>query len=329
MKRKSRDISIFSMSALDLFASALGAFILIAVVMFPYFPNMGMADPVGLDDALERLREVASGSEELRQIHDELNVAIAGLREELSSCRHRTEQVQDELQETRDRVHALERALEDQDVLRHELAACRQESMSQQAQIMTQQEQISSQQEQIGQQQEQVARQQEQIARQQEQVVQQQEQVAQQQEQIAQQQAQIGEQESRIADLERRKFLLVTVSWDGDQGDDVDLHVIDPNGNEYYFGNRTYPDSEARFEEDSLNGPGNEVWLQPQAIPGEYRIYYNPFSLDSSRVDVRGRVVHPLVRHEFRERQLRPDGARELVARVVVDDEGNIAVDEL
>ena len=39
MKRRNREISIFSMSALDLFASALGAFILIAIVMFPYFPN--------------------------------------------------------------------------------------------------------------------------------------------------------------------------------------------------------------------------------------------------------------------------------------------------
>ena len=41
MKRRSREISIFSMSALDLFASALGAFILIAIVIFPYFPNTG------------------------------------------------------------------------------------------------------------------------------------------------------------------------------------------------------------------------------------------------------------------------------------------------
>ena len=39
MKRRNREISIFSMSALDLFASALGAFILIAIVIFPYFPN--------------------------------------------------------------------------------------------------------------------------------------------------------------------------------------------------------------------------------------------------------------------------------------------------
>ena len=41
MRTRSREINIFSMSALDLFASALGAFILIAVVLFPYFPNTG------------------------------------------------------------------------------------------------------------------------------------------------------------------------------------------------------------------------------------------------------------------------------------------------
>ena len=45
MKRRSREISIFSMSALDLFASALGAFILIAIVVFPYFPNTTVACP--------------------------------------------------------------------------------------------------------------------------------------------------------------------------------------------------------------------------------------------------------------------------------------------
>ena len=307
MKRKNREISIFSMSALDLFASALGAFILIAVVIFPYFPNTGMARQVELDDALERLREEAAGNEELLQIHDELNAVITGFREELTTCQHRADQLESNLQETRDRVHALERALEDHDALRDELAACRAETTSQHEQIATQQETVASQQEQIASQQAQIA---------------------QQQAQVAQQQQQIGEQESRIGDLERRKFILVTISWDGIRGDDVDLHVIDPNGNEYYFGNRTYPASDARFEEDSLNGPGNEVWLQPQAIPGEYRIYYNPYSLQSSGVDIRGRVVHPLGRHEFRERRLTPDGQRQLVARVVVDDQANITVNE-
>lgn len=38
-RNKSREINIFSMSALDLFASALGAFILIAIVALPYYLN--------------------------------------------------------------------------------------------------------------------------------------------------------------------------------------------------------------------------------------------------------------------------------------------------
>ena len=37
MKPRSREINVFSMSALDLFASALGAFILISIVLMPYF----------------------------------------------------------------------------------------------------------------------------------------------------------------------------------------------------------------------------------------------------------------------------------------------------
>ena len=37
MRRRNREINIFSMSALDLFASALGAFILIAVIALPYY----------------------------------------------------------------------------------------------------------------------------------------------------------------------------------------------------------------------------------------------------------------------------------------------------
>ena len=56
MKRKSRELSIFSMSALDLFASALGAFILISVVMFPYFPNTGTAE------FLERVATAGGGA---------------------------------------------------------------------------------------------------------------------------------------------------------------------------------------------------------------------------------------------------------------------------
>ncbi len=40
MRRRSRTIEIFSLSAIDLFASALGAFIIVTAILIPYYPNM-------------------------------------------------------------------------------------------------------------------------------------------------------------------------------------------------------------------------------------------------------------------------------------------------
>ena len=293
MKRKNREINIFSMSALDLFASALGAFILLTVVIFPYFPNTGMAEQAALDEAFERLQAAAGENEELQQIHADLDAAVGALRQELEHCLVEQDRCQTDLEEALTRVHQCERQLGDRDALVAELEACRAEADSQQAQIDAQQAQIGGQ-----------------------------------QAQIDGLQAQIESQQVRIDNLERRKFILVTISWDGGRGDDVDLHVIDPHGNEYYYGARSHLESDARFEEDSLHGPGNEVWLQPEAIPGRYEIHYNPFGLASSSVDVRGRIVHPLARHEFRIRQLRDGEERQLVATIVVDEQGNLTVNE-
>jgi len=44
MKYMKRDIEIFNMSALDLFASAMGAFMIVAVLLFPYFMNLSEAE---------------------------------------------------------------------------------------------------------------------------------------------------------------------------------------------------------------------------------------------------------------------------------------------
>lgn len=52
MRARRRDISVFSISALDLFAAALAAFILIVLVLFPYY-NMG-----GTDVSMEELEDL-------------------------------------------------------------------------------------------------------------------------------------------------------------------------------------------------------------------------------------------------------------------------------
>ena len=53
MKRIRRESSIFSVSAIDLFASALGAFIVVALVLLPYFPNTGEAKASEVNQARE------------------------------------------------------------------------------------------------------------------------------------------------------------------------------------------------------------------------------------------------------------------------------------
>ena len=76
MKKRSRELSIFSMSALDLFASALGAFILITIVLLPFFPNLNMS---GQEKAeLEQAQaELAQAKAELAQAEAELEQAKA------------------------------------------------------------------------------------------------------------------------------------------------------------------------------------------------------------------------------------------------------------
>ena len=71
MKKRSRELSIFSMSALDLFASALGAFILITIVLLPFFPNLNMSGQAEAE--LEQTQaELAQAKAELAQAEAEL-----------------------------------------------------------------------------------------------------------------------------------------------------------------------------------------------------------------------------------------------------------------
>ena len=98
MRLRSKEISVFNMSALDLFASALGAFILITLVLFPYFPNTG--------DSQERVDEVKA---QLAEANTELEEASA----ELEQTGAELEQTSAELEEVRAQLNpALEQELQ-------------------------------------------------------------------------------------------------------------------------------------------------------------------------------------------------------------------------
>jgi hypothetical protein len=225
------------MSALDLFASALGAFILITIVLFPFFPNTG--------DSPERIADVRA----------EVEAEIA----------------------------ALEQALE----------AANLDDQSSQAQLVAALTQVESTQQELG--------------------------------------ACSTTLESIEQDFDScrialaQTFVLVVVSWGS--RDDVDLHIIDPRGNEYYYADETFPGSDAALEEDNTRGPGNEIWLSPLAMPGDYEIYLNMFAKrDDSPVSVRGSILHQNGRTALPETTLSSEGQKPLVVSFTVDDEGEVTI---
>ena len=64
MKTRSREVNVFSMSALDLFASALGAFILISIVLMPYFLHLDPDEVAQLRRDLERTQDALEDTQQ-------------------------------------------------------------------------------------------------------------------------------------------------------------------------------------------------------------------------------------------------------------------------
>ena len=118
------------------------------------------------------------------------------------------------------------------------------------------------------------------------------------------------------------------MSWN--TGDDVDLHIIDPAGREYYYAARSFAGSAANFEEDNISGPGNEIWVHPAATPGDYRILYNRFALplrnSEPRITVRGSMLTPEGRTPFPDRFLSREGDKIDIVTVRVDDDGYASI---
>lgn len=79
MRGRSREISVFSVSALDLFAAALGAFILIVLVLFPYY-RMGGFDEVDPDVTAEAMAELEELLKRRTEAADTLNTQTAQIR---------------------------------------------------------------------------------------------------------------------------------------------------------------------------------------------------------------------------------------------------------
>ena len=254
MRSRSREINVFSMSALDLFASALGAFILISIVLMPYFLRLS--------------------DEEIRQIQQALNQAQAALTETrqqlaqaqsaLAQCEQREAVCSGQLDGLRQEVARLQAELEQAEQTQPALERCREELNACEERLQT-------------------------------------------------------------------TFLTLVIQW-RTQSHDVDLHVIDAAGREFFFSQKTIPGRPGELQWDTTDGPGVEIWEVPEAPSGEYRILYNLYAPNgnTSPALVKGGISFRDGHHRFSERDLTLVGRANamLVAVVTVNDDGSVDVDE-
>ena len=82
MKIPERDTAVFSTSAIDLFASALGAFILLVMLLFPYYQNAGRDEAYSRSEAIMNLRRMALGEVDRSQLSaDQMQAELTRLSE--------------------------------------------------------------------------------------------------------------------------------------------------------------------------------------------------------------------------------------------------------
>jgi hypothetical protein len=105
MRSPNREVSVFSTAALDLFASALGAFILLAILLFPYYRKAGPESaPSQVSEQIQKRREA------LRSVADMLADTIT-TEARITELEARADQLRRRMVTQREELYNLEKKL--------------------------------------------------------------------------------------------------------------------------------------------------------------------------------------------------------------------------
>jgi hypothetical protein len=88
--------------------------------------------------------------------------------------------------------------------------------------------------------------------------------------------------------------LVVLISWNTDNSD-VDLHVVEPGGEECYYGHRETR-SGGKLTKDVTQGYGPEMYVLPAAPRGKYQIRARYFAQERNRLSARTKVYATVIR---------------------------------
>jgi uncharacterized protein YfaP (DUF2135 family) len=148
--------------------------------------------------------------------------------------------------------------------------------------------------------------------------------------QLAQTQQQLQKCHDRLS----YTFLSVVLKWET-QNQDVDLHVIDTEGHEFYYqqhnrGRAEFPAVDAELSVDTIKGPGVEIWENSRAKPGIYKIYANLYSRhhNSENPVVKSNLYYRDGAKKLPDLTLTQEGPnqKKLIAVVEVNSEGEVVI---
>ncbi len=89
--------------------------------------------------------------------------------------------------------------------------------------------------------------------------------------------------------------LMVLITWNTDNTD-VDLHILEPNGEECYYGHNTTSNG-GKLTRDVTQGYGPELYVMGKAKKGKYNILAHYYASDSNRESTRTQVSATVVRN--------------------------------
>jgi flagellar motor protein MotB len=265
------------MSALDLFASALGAFILITIVLLPYYLKV---DRSVLDDLKKTEALLAQCEVQKNGLSDQ----ISSLQTNIQVCRDQNQQLQEQTQ-----------------TLQSSVTGCQEEHTNLQTQLTQTQSNLQQTQQNLNQ-------------------------CNNQKQQIDKQLQQSQHFNQQCAKELQEIFLIAVMTWD--TKDDIDLHVVDPQGREYYYKQKVHPNSHYELSVDTTVGPGVEIWEAPSASPGVYQVYYRLYKQnDPKHALIKGRIYYRNKVVVLDDKQIVHQGEKVYVTSITIDQEGQVVID--
>lgn len=345
MKNRQRN-DVFGMVAVDLFAGAMGVFLILAMIAFPYYLKI---DKVYIEQVKVLTNVVINLQNEL----DNIKHKMIKLDDELKSAKNKVtiqkqeiERLKQQVTNQNNQITELEKALE---LLEEQLRKCKSERLKLRQRLDNKELEL------------QIAQQDLQVAKSQLSTISKlyttlKEEVLKYKKALAKKdydnialhyqnkklELENKELKSRddnkiIQDLKAKNeeikrellktFCVVNISWDNPLIVDIDLHIEDPQGKLYYYDKRRHDNNDATFIVDSKNvRKGAEVWLTTELKQGVYKIYYHFYS-GVGVVNVRGQVFTKSFTKEI---PLKIIGKvpmitanKKLVAEIIVDQDGN------